>query len=842
MQTTWLTIFMMFSLVAAAAGEEVGDVLFSDTFATLRDEWGEPDAIQEVRDGSLVMTPRVGTNYTSLLQGRSFGDADIRVTITLQKGGGTQSAGIAFWGTNYNNLYALAVYSDGDFRVARRVSGKTLYPVFLQKSDAIRQGPGAVNNVRVVTRGSRATIFINDKVVAQFKGFPPRGDSAVGLQAASGDDEVAAWGFSNFIVRSVPGPRVADPVDESILFADDFSTLDPAWGSVGDIMRLDGNRLVVSPPAKSTYTALYKGATFGNMDLRITISLTNGDADHAGGLIFWASDTATYYAVETYSDGTIGVLRKTQGKTLVPVGGRIVPSWKAGLGQANELRLVTSGNTATISANGEKVVTFRGYPPVGESQVGILARSGDVPHGWTYSDLTIRRGPESATSAPSDDTLLLADTFETLDPAWGFSDDMMHVEDHALVLSAPPGMTFTTSYKGRLFDDIDFRVTVNLAKGSDTHSGGVIFWKVDAETYYKAGVYSDGSFQVSRRFDGKWSYPIVTMVVDALRTGNGQKNELRVVTNGRLAAFFINDQRVGILEGFPPDGGSTIGLVAQSGPETFVWQFTDLRVRSPSADAMPKESEFQPVPEEVATAWKDINAEVGWMRANDAGVPVFRLAGAGREKAVVLGDLPAFRWTRRPSGISFRMLPSPNSPFGIMIMTPAEKDARLAELAPLKKLEMLSLFLPQMTDAGLGGLSELRSLRTLMLTCPQMTDVGLRQVAGLPQLERLTIGSPKATDVGLRSVAGLTTLKMLNASCPLVTDEGLRHLAGLTELRRLNVSGSRISDAAIPTITGMTKLRTLEISRTTISDAGLERLRIALPGCTITRNNEPSTP
>jgi hypothetical protein len=91
-------------------------------------------------------------------------------------------------------------------------------------------------------------------------------------------------------------------------------------------------------------------------------------------------------------------------------------------------------------------------------------------------------------------------------------------------------------------------------------------------------------------------------------------------------------------------------------------------------------------------------------------------------------------------------------------------------------------------DADLAGLCELRGLETLLFVQPRLTDDGLRSVAELRQLRRLVL--VKAD----------------------VSDAGLRHLEALGRLEQLDLRGC-------PNVT----------------EAGVERLRKALPGCTINR-------
>ena len=114
-----------------------------------------------------------------------------------------------------------------------------------RKSDAIKQGLGQTNELRLVTQGNVATFYINDQQVTAIHGFPPTGGSLLGLHAESGASSYT-WQFSEFKVTKPPadGAAARSPADSSTILTDNFATLDPAWGFASDQLRVDGNARV----------------------------------------------------------------------------------------------------------------------------------------------------------------------------------------------------------------------------------------------------------------------------------------------------------------------------------------------------------------------------------------------------------------------------------------------------------------------------------------------------------------------------------------------------------------------------------------------------------------------
>ena len=72
-----------------------------------------------------------------------------------------------------------------------------LYPGAWHEEGALKKGEGAENQVKVVTKGNQATIFINGKEVVSFPGQPPEGGSLIGFAGSSGAAGQNSVAFSN---------------------------------------------------------------------------------------------------------------------------------------------------------------------------------------------------------------------------------------------------------------------------------------------------------------------------------------------------------------------------------------------------------------------------------------------------------------------------------------------------------------------------------------------------------------------------------------------------------------------------------------------------------------------
>jgi len=177
-------------------------VVFEDKFTSLDPAWGSPSAIVNVKDGKLVITPEKNTTQTILNQANVLpNDMEASYSLSFIKAPApTWGSGLVFWAKDYDEYYAVLINAQGWFGVQRHVANRYLLPVAWRESDAIKKGEGAENQVKVVTKGKQATVFINGKEVVTLNGQPPEGGSLIGFKAASGPEGSNTVAFSNLIV------------------------------------------------------------------------------------------------------------------------------------------------------------------------------------------------------------------------------------------------------------------------------------------------------------------------------------------------------------------------------------------------------------------------------------------------------------------------------------------------------------------------------------------------------------------------------------------------------------------------------------------------------------------
>ena len=193
-----LIIVMLLPVTKGALACKGSQVLFQDNFAILDPAWGNPNQNLSVKDGKLILQPNLNAGFVALNQGNLYNDVDACIKMSMAKSDDPAwGAGLVFWAKDNSNYYALLVSGDGQFSVRRYVNDRALTPVDWRENVSIKKGIGQVNELRVVTRGNRATAYINDTEVITFNGQPPDGGSLIGVKASYAEKSQIVWEFSD---------------------------------------------------------------------------------------------------------------------------------------------------------------------------------------------------------------------------------------------------------------------------------------------------------------------------------------------------------------------------------------------------------------------------------------------------------------------------------------------------------------------------------------------------------------------------------------------------------------------------------------------------------------------
>src|SRR5271157_2346348 len=195
---------------------------------------------------------------------------------------------------------------------------------------------------------------------------------------------------------------VLSALSEEILYEDNFTNLDPSWGTPSERLSVKDGKLTLKPAPNTTESILNQSNVFDDADIRVDVIVPAGDANVPGGLIFWARDHSNFYCLCVDAAGYFKISRYVTDRWLQPVGWLENGAINKGIGQANKLRVVTKGRQATAYVNDKQVTTFDGQPPQGGGCIGVSGGSPEnAQNTWQFANLRVTAAPLTTAQSSS---------------------------------------------------------------------------------------------------------------------------------------------------------------------------------------------------------------------------------------------------------------------------------------------------------------------------------------------------------------------------------------------------------------------------------------------------------
>lgn len=178
------------------------NVQFEDSFDQFKPSWGEPSAGVKVENGNMILAPASGTDEWRANSAALYDDVDMCVTVTTVTAVDPMDAkaGLVFWYEDVNNFYVFEIAPNGRASVWRRQRGKWLAQIKWADAETVNKEDGAINELRVTTVGSDATLYVNGTEFNKISGSPPEKGQQIGLFAASPDQGQATFAFEGLRV------------------------------------------------------------------------------------------------------------------------------------------------------------------------------------------------------------------------------------------------------------------------------------------------------------------------------------------------------------------------------------------------------------------------------------------------------------------------------------------------------------------------------------------------------------------------------------------------------------------------------------------------------------------
>jgi hypothetical protein len=185
----------------------------------------------------------------------------------------------------------------------------------------------------------------------------------------------------------------------TVIFADNFQSADPAWGSMfGSAMSISSGQAQLTVPATKSGAAgaAFYGGMFvdsGDYCIDVVGPAVADPTTALGGIIFGMGDSEDFYLFAADQAGRAEVLQDNNGKALFPVQLRATPLLKQGT-VTNTLRVVWKGTSVMTYINGQPFAAFNLPEAFINSKIGLFADSGtSASVTYKFSNLKITSVP-----------------------------------------------------------------------------------------------------------------------------------------------------------------------------------------------------------------------------------------------------------------------------------------------------------------------------------------------------------------------------------------------------------------------------------------------------------------
>jgi hypothetical protein len=412
MRSLWAAVVLsLFSALPASAAPCPGTVVLQDAFTspnTSLDVAVYPQDKIAIQGGKAEITfQQSGSGRAEEYWGARFGDVNVCVTVSepATDKAENQSAGVVFWGTDYNSYYTFQIQpGSGQYAVAEYTPGTSgstwTFPVAWTANAAVVKTMGATNTLRVQTKGNTATLFVNDQQVGTVSGTPPSGGGQVGFYGGSSSTSMSTWDATNFSasVSQTSSASASAACPGTVMFQDPFATPDPLLNvqtSTGTQFTTKGGQGELTIQQASWGQMVEYAGQFGDANVCASFSAqpTDKAENQMAGVIFWAEDYNNAYLLEiNATTGQFLIAEKSGGNWVMTVTSTPSTAIEKGMGKTNTLRVQTKGNTATLYINNQQVETLTGLARAGGGVVGFYAESETTyttKETWNVANFTV---------------------------------------------------------------------------------------------------------------------------------------------------------------------------------------------------------------------------------------------------------------------------------------------------------------------------------------------------------------------------------------------------------------------------------------------------------------------
>lgn len=342
------------------AWEAPAGILLSDSFDNNDNAWylfdkNEYGISNKIQDGQLVQKFENGGTNTNRVLPVQVSNVDMSFDATIKEGAPSNAWFGAACRRTYSgdqpNYYEFAI-NNGRYWLGKTTAGTSETLVDWTDSTAIKSGIGETNHVRVVCSGSTLELYANDQLLLSMEDESfVAGYSTLKAGRYEKDNATVAVAFDNLEVR------YAAP-----LLSESFDNNDNGWniyeGEEGSVQIQDG-QLVIEVDKKKTWYLSSPQNTASDVDVSFDATIQKGTPANAGfGAVCRHKDDNNYYDF-SISNGNYRLDKIVNGTSETLIDWTESAAIKQGVGETNHIRVVCSGSSLLLYANGQQLFVLQ---------------------------------------------------------------------------------------------------------------------------------------------------------------------------------------------------------------------------------------------------------------------------------------------------------------------------------------------------------------------------------------------------------------------------------------------------------------------------------------------------
>ncbi len=512
---------------------------------------------QEFSDFILTLEAEPQDTETYYTYGVSFRETDEGHTYTFQ--------------ISNDNLYAVQMYSDDGWKVLKDWSA----------TYAIKSGHK--NELQVIAQDDRIAFFVNDHQLAVLENDTFDKGSVGLIVNVYNEGESTTVDFDNLVIRAIEDEELLAPptcdhdISGEVIFAECFNSETNGW-STGQFddeysqteYTIEDGKYTINVLAKDYQPYVEKNLPLQDFsDFILTLDATPQDLDshYSYGLAFREdSEEGHTYTFQITNDGLYSVHLYT-GNKFDGNKWKILKEWSTTNvirpGQTNALKVIADGDIMSFFINDELLIVLEN-DVLSHGRIGLIVDMYEQGKSTAvnFDNVIVRPlgdervvAEKACKDQPSGD-IIFAECFDSDINGWVtglFEDELKRNEytiaagKYTLDINAKEQPYIEKNLPYHEFSDFILTIDVIPYDSESHYAYGIAFRENrDAGHTYTFQISNDGLYSVQVYSDDGWLTLQEWSDTDAIKID--QTNELKVIAEGEVMTFFINDELLTTLD------------------------------------------------------------------------------------------------------------------------------------------------------------------------------------------------------------------------------------------------------------------------------------------------------